>query len=190
MGSDHGLPEGCRLGHGEGDVAGYGTWTEVMVAYGVVRPRKAQPEGHGVAVTELGDDGGGENTVERGGVPEDDRQTQEDENGQEYDDPEVDPDEDDADSIRDALPSAEESLPHATDAELEAASVFIEQVGGLPNAARILATKGVVTGDKDVLKDALTEMFRAAQGILSPAEISEIVVCLCVTKKGFKAIVP
>lgn len=109
-------------------------------------------------------------------------------NAREYDDP----DEDGADSDQDASPdvSVEESLPHATDAELEAAAVFVEQVGGLPNAARALAMKGVRAGDKDMLKDALKEMLRGAQVTLSTAEISEIVVCLCVTKKGFKAIVP
>ncbi len=179
-----------ELGHGEGDVAGYGTWTELMVAYGVVRPRKAQPEGHGVAVTELGDDGGGENTVEGDGVPEDDRQAEEDD--REHDEPEFEPDEDVLDGDLDAWTdtSAEEGPPIATDAELEAASAFVDRVGGLPNAVRVLATKGVMTGDKDVLKDALKEMCRAAQGILSLAEINEIVICLNVTRKGFKVIVP
>ena len=132
------------------------------------------------------DDGGGDVTDDNG------RQTEEDEDGREHHAPGIALDEDVLDGAPDAWPdvSVEEASPVVTDAELEAAAAFVEHVGGLPNAARILATKGVVTGDKDVLKDALKEMFRAAQGLVSLAEINETVICLNVTGKGFKAIAP
>ncbi|MGA2062220.1 MAG: site-specific DNA-methyltransferase [Thermoguttaceae bacterium] len=57
----------------------------------------------------------------------------------------------------------------------DAAAAYVEQVGSLPYAARVLAMMGIRSGDKEMLQNALKEMILAAQIILSRAEINEIV---------------
>ena len=177
-------------GLGEDDVAVYTTWMNVLIAYGVRRnPQKGiadipaeatdtQPDAtkHGkkaVAVNrkkpqpDKADDALPEEQDED---PGDTGEGGSDDEGQEG---QPDPD----------LPEQDE--PNIPDADMDAAAAFVAQVGSLPHAARALAMTGIKNGDREMLQNALKEMIRAAQTILTGAEINELVVLVTLAKNGF-----
>jgi hypothetical protein len=176
-----------KLGLGEDDVAVYTTWMNVMIAYGVRRnpqegiadiPAEAtdtQPDAskHGkkaVAVNrkkpqpDKADDA----------LPEEQDPGDTGEDGSDVEGQEGQPDPD--------LPEQDE--PSVPDADMDAAAAFVAQVGSLPHAARALAMTGIKNGDKEMFQSALKEMIRAAQTILTSAEINKIVLLVTMAKKG------
>ena len=54
--------------------------------------------------------------------------------------------------------------------------MFIETTGGLAHAVRALVAKSVRASDREAVKGMLTEAVRAARAVLTPSEISEIVI--------------
>jgi hypothetical protein len=168
-----------ELGHGEEVVANYGTWTEVMVAYGIAKPRRVDEDQPDIITVQPSDDANDELAVEDDGV-------QNEEDGWEDEELEDDSDEDVVVGDPDAEPQeiADAEIPPVTDNQIGAANSFIAIVGGLECAARALITTSIKSGDKDAVKGALAEVVRAARAILTPAEIGEIMIVN--NAKGFK----
>ncbi len=172
-----------ELGHGEEDVANYGTWTEVMVAYGVVKPRKAEGDEPAAIAAGPSDDSDGEATADDDGITENDWPTAEDEESAEDSD-----EAESEDEPPDAEPeeTAEEELPPVTGDQVVAADTFVAAVGGVEHAVRVLIARSATSGDKEGVKDALSEMVRAARTLLTPAEITEIVIVGNARAKGIQ----
>jgi hypothetical protein len=118
---------------------------------------------------------GDEETVEDDGVPEDDRQSEEEEDGGEYHDTEAERQE-----------VVGEELPPVTDDHIEQADAFVGAVGGPEHAARALVARSVRSGDKDGVKITVAEVVRAANALLTSAEIGEIVIVGNAKEKGIK----
>ena len=173
-----------QLGLGEDDVARYTTWMEVMVAYGV---RHGPQEGIGDVPAEATDQQPDASKHGKKAVAVNRKKPQPDpvddavdpgdtgEGGSDDEGQEGQPDPD--------LPEQDE--PNIPDADMDAAAAFVAQVGSLPHAARALAMTGIKNGDREMLQNALKEMIRAAQTILTGAEINELVVLVTLAKKGF-----
>ena len=174
-----------QQGHSEDDVAQYTTWADVMIVYGVKRNHKegiddippeatdrqpdAAPSKHGkraVATTPLANRGKKQPDKVDDVLPEE----QDKAGGDDWED--GSDDDEQKDQIDPDLPEKYE--PSIPDADMDAAAAYVEQVGSLPYAARVLAITGIRSGDKEMLQNALKEMIRAAQIILSRAEINEI----------------
>ena len=166
------------MGHGEEDIATYGTWTEVMVAYGIGKPRKAKAVQHRATTAKRGDDGDGDATTEGDGAQEDDGEPEEDEDVFEDGD-------DDAESESPHAEPAEEP-PAVTADQIAAADSFVAAVGGLEHAAHALIARSINIGDKDAVKGAVAEVVLAARAVLTPSEISEIVIVANAKEKGIK----
>ena len=82
--------------------------------------------------------------------------------------------------------AAEEELPPVTDDQIGAADAFVSAVGGLEHAARALVARSVKKGDKDGVKSTIAEAVRAARAVLTPSEISEIVIVGSTKAKGIQ----
>ena len=163
------------MGHGEEDIAMYGTWTEVMVAYGVGKPRKAKVEQHRATTAKSGadDDDAGDGAQGDDGEPEEDE------------DVSKDGDDDESESLH-GEPA--EEPPPVTEEQLIAADSFVAAVGGMGHAARALVAGGIRSGDKDVVKDTVVAVVRAARAILTLSEITAIVIVGNAKEKGFKGV--
>jgi len=164
-------------GHSARDLAKvYGTWTAVLLAYGLAKPRRNKAGGCVVEPLE---------------PPEESDDSHDEDFDDDLDDGDGNGDEEpDDDGLEDGEPDDEgnredsgakpqelepEPLP-VTDEQIGAAEVFVGAVGGLVHAVRVLLAKGVSGGDKEAVKDALAEAFRAARAVLTPSEISEVVI--------------
>ena len=147
----------------------YSRWTEVLLAYGLAKPRKNKVGGC---------------LVEPLKPPtEEDDDAQDEDDGQDFDEDDLhdkpDPDEDESDDdAPDADPpeTTEVEPPPVTDDQVAAADAFISTVGGLVHAVRVLITKGANSGDGQAVKDTVAEAVRTACAILTPSEIREIVI--------------
>ena len=146
-------------------VANYRNWTGILLAYGLAQPRKGIAGGCVVEQLEAPED-----DVE-GDAVEDDF-VEETAEGEDL--------EDDSDESEAELPSceaveiAEEEIPPVTADEIVAADAFVSAVGGVQPAARALIAR--CGGDKEVVKNTVTEVVQAASAVLTPPEITEIVI--------------
>ena len=164
----------AKDGHAAQDlVENYGSWTGILLAYGLAQPRKS-PAG-GCVVEQLEPPAADEDDDVQGDAVEDDGAEEEPK------DEELDEDTD-SDESQDESPNAEpeeaaeEELPPVTDDQVVAADTSVAAVGGLEHAARALIARSIKSGDKEGVEDALSEMVRAARTLLTPAEITEIVI--------------
>ena len=163
-------------------VEDYGTWTGILLAYGLAQPRKGT--GGGCTVEQIeppaeDDDDADEVVIEKdldeegsdGESPEDET----DEGESENESPDAEPEE-----------AAEEEPPAVSEDQIIAADAFVIAVGGVPHAVRALVARSIMSGDKDAVKTVLTEVVRAARALLTPAEITEIVIVGAAAERGIK----
>jgi hypothetical protein len=160
------------LGHGEEEVASHGTWTELMIAYGIIKPRLAQPKEPGITMRDSAGDNDDEATGEADGVLNDDDASEEDEN----EDDESDEDYETPIGDIDAWPETteDEASTPVTDEQIVAANAYVSAVGGLTHAARILVMQGAKGGDKEPVKGIMRAAVVAARSVLGWAEINEV----------------
>ena len=166
-------------------LTGIPAWTEVLLAYGLAKPRKNKVGGCLVGLLEPpteeaeGDDDAQEEDVENDFNDDD----------SDDDEPESDLDDDDSNgdsSDTDPQETVEEAPPPVTEDQIGAAAVFVNAVGGVVHAVRTLMARSVSDGNKDTVKDALAEAIRAARPLLTPSEITEIVIVGNCIEKGIK----
>ncbi len=159
------------------EIAGrYSTWTEVLLAYGLARPRKTKGGGHVVELLEMPEeDEEGQDVYFNDDVNEGDGDGVELDGAEE---PHEEDSEDDGnhDESGDEPQHAEPAAQLITDGQVAAAATFLGAVGGLKHAVRVLMSSGVNSGDKAAVKDALAEAVKAARAILAPSEFSETVI--------------
>lgn len=131
---------------------------------------EAEPKRPTVTTAGPSDDSNGNATVEDGDVHED-----------------VTEDEFDDESA-DAKPevTAEEALLPVTADQIGAADTFVGAVGGVQHAVRVLIVKSANSGDKDAVKGALAEAVRAARAVLTPSEITAVVIVGAAKEQGIK----
>ena len=147
----------------------YSTWTGILLACGLAKPRRNKVGG---CVVER---------IEPPSDDEDDVQGDVVEGDLVVEDPDGEDLEDDLDESDDESPYAEpegitEEIPSVTEDQIGAADLFIAAVGGLEHAARALIARSIKCDDKDAVKGAVAEMVRAARAVLTPSEITEIVI--------------
>jgi hypothetical protein len=160
----------------------YGNWTGVLLGYGLVKPRKSKGGGHVVEPLEPPveeEDGGGGDDID------------DDDPG---DDPQDEPEDGDAEEDGDDQepnagahdPEPEDEPPPVTDDQIVAADAFVSAVGGLEHAARALIATSIKSGDKDAVKGTLAEVVRAARAVLTPSEITTIMIIGTPKEKGIQ----
>ncbi len=151
----------------------YGNWTSTLLGYGLAKPRKNKVGGHDTEYLEAPKEN--DDDVRDDGVEGDfDGADVDYGDGSEGDAEEDESDDESADAEPDGI--AEEEIPPVTADQIGAADTFVAAVGGLTHAVRVLITKSVNGGDKDAVKGAVAEAVRAARAVLTPAEITEIVI--------------
>ena len=155
----------------------YGNWTGVLLGYGLVMPRRSRGGGH--VVEPLGpppdeEDNDSQDQDVEGDFDEDDW-NEESEDEPEDGDAEEDGDQQESENESENA-EPEEEAPPITDEQIATAQAFVSAVGGPRTPCRVLIARAVSRDGKETVKDSLAEAVRAARAVLSPAEISEILI--------------